>query len=274
MSSHSLGRWPRLWLFLAACAVLALSPLSRAAEPLALASLFQRFGVTGTFVLYDAQADTLRIYNPERAARRIVPASTFKIPNSLIALETGVVRDLEQVLPYGGKPQRLKQWEQDLNLRDAIRVSSVPIYQGIARRVGPERMAAWVKRLGYGNMEIGIGAGRPVDRFWLQGPLKISAVEEARFVARLARGELPASQRNQQLVRDILKQEDGDGYVLYGKTGWYAPPQGGDIGWWVGWVEKAGRIHAFALNIDLPDEAAAAKRVPLARAALQQAGIL
>ncbi|GLS05825.1 hypothetical protein GCM10007860_29830 [Chitiniphilus shinanonensis] len=84
---------------------------------------------------------------------------------------------------------------------------------------------------------------------------------------------MPVSQRSQALERDIVRQEDGDGYAL-GKTGWYDPPQGTGVGWWVGWVEKGGGVYAFALNIDLSDEAAAAKRIPLARAALQQLGVL
>src|SRR5690606_18887771 len=108
-----------------------------------------------TFVLYEASADRLALVNAERARQRFVPASTFKITNSLIALETGVVKDADEVIPYGGKPQRVKEWERDMSMRDAIAVSNVPVYQELARRIGLERYKAWLERLKYGNREIG-----------------------------------------------------------------------------------------------------------------------
>src|SRR6185295_19637139 len=117
--------------------------------------------------------------------------------NSLIALETGVVKDESEAVPYGGKPQPIKAWEKDMGLRDAIKISNVPVYQEIARRVGLARYDAWLARLDYGNRQ----TGTVVDRFWLDGPLAISAVEQTKFVARLAQGTLPASARSQAIVR-------------------------------------------------------------------------
>ena len=152
----------------------------------------------------------------ERAAKRYVPASTFKIANSLIALETGVVKDESEVIPYGGKPQPFKAWEKDMSMREAIAASTVPIYQEIARRVGLERYRDWLERLGYGNRR----TGTALERFWLDGPLEISAVEQARFVAALAQQKLPASIRSQSIVRDILRLELSGDPTLYGKTGW------------------------------------------------------
>ena len=102
--------------------------------------VFDEAGVTGTFVLMDIRGDRTYVVDPARAARRIHPASTFKIPNSLIAFDTGAVRDDQEVIPYGGKPQPFKQWEKDMALPEAIRVSNVPIYQEVARRIGPARM--------------------------------------------------------------------------------------------------------------------------------------
>lgn len=234
-----------------------------------IAAEFDKAGIQGTFVLYDVSADRLVGCNKARAAKRFLPASTFKIPNSLIGLSVGAVADVDEVLPYGGKPQPIKTWERDMGLRDAIGISNVPVYQELARRIGLERMAKGVAEIGYGNGEIGAVA----DTFWLVGPLEISAMEQARFLARLAKAELPFPTEAQASVREILQLDSGDGWMLFGKTGW-ASSRDPAIGWWVGWVEKQGRIYTFALNMDMPQVSDAAKRIELGKACLAALGIL
>lgn len=234
-----------------------------------LAGVFRRAGLRGTFVMYDVTAGRVVMVDRERAQRRLVPASTFKIAHSLIALETGVVRDDRQKVPYGGGPQRVAAWERDMGLRDAVRVSNVPVFQELARRIGPEREREWLRRLGYGNGEV----GSVVDRFWLSGPLEISADEQARWLARLARGELPADRGHQATVRDILRLERTGGYALYGKTGWTDATDPG-TGWWVGWVERGDRLYCFALNVDVRADGDADKRLPLGRQLLHRLGAL
>lgn len=234
-----------------------------------LQAVFADRGVVGTFALFDPATNHLTLVNPARAERRYPPASTFKIANSLIALETGAVADEEEVIPYGGQPQPFDAWEQDMGMRDAIRISNVPIYQEIARRVGLRRMRDWIDRLDYGNEEI----GRVVDRFWLDGPLEISAIEQTHFLARLARQDLPASPRSQSIVRDILRIEEKDGAALFAKTGWFTSAEP-NIGWWVGWVERGGKVYAFALNIDMSSMEDAPKRLEIGRKLLAELGAL
>ncbi len=207
------------------------------------------------------------VVDRDRAETPYVPASTFKIANSLIALETGAVRDQNEIVPYGGEPQPIKAWEKDMALGEAIRVSNVAVFQEIARRIGPARMQAGIDKLGYGNRRI----GDVIDRFWLDGPLEISAVEQAAFVGKLALRRLPFSARSQEIVRDLLRLEQHGDAVLYGKTGWYAG-QKPAIGWLVGWVERAGRVQSFALNIDMPKASDEKKRLPLGKALLSALG--
>jgi beta-lactamase class D len=234
-----------------------------------LAAVLARREVAGTFVLYDVAADRLLAADAARAQRRFRPASTFKIVNSLIALETGAVRDENEVIPYGGKPQPFPHWEKDMAMREAIRASSVPVYQEIARRIGAPRMRAQLSRLGYGNGAV----GPAVDRFWLDGSLQISAIEQALFLARLARGRLPLSARAQTIVRDIVRLEPAGDAALYGKTG-FIPYDGKSLGWWVGWVERGGKLHTFALNLDLRSFDEAPLRVAIGRELLAAAGVL
>jgi beta-lactamase class D len=234
-----------------------------------IARLFKERDLQGTFVLYDVAGDRLIGHNRTRAQIRYIPASTFKIPNSLIGLSAGAVRNVDEVLPYGGKPQPMKEWEQNMSLRNAIKISNVPIYQELARRTGLKRMRAGVTALQYGNQTI----GGIVDDFWLVGPLKISAMEQAAFLARFGQLELPLPRPVQLSVREIVFIEAGDKWALYGKTGWattYQPK----IGWWVGWVQKGDEIYSFALNIDMPKMADGPKRLELGKACLTALGVL
>jgi len=191
------------------------------------------------------------------------------MPNSLIGLATGAVSDVEELIPYGGKPQFLKIWEQDMGLRDAIKVSNVPVYQELARRIGLKRMRENLVLLDYGNRSI----GTQVDRFWLDGPLKISAVEQTDFLAKLAQGELPLPGDVQESVQEITLLEKDSNWVLHAKTGWSIASTP-DIGWWIGWVVKDGRVFSFALNIDMPNKGDSVKRIELGKASLKILGII
>jgi beta-lactamase class D len=229
---------------------------------------FERVGVVGTFVVRDAKTGALIGHDLERAGRRFVPASTFKIPNTLIGLETGVVQSVDEIFPYDGQPRMFPAWEKDMSLRQALPASNVPVYQELARRIGLEPMREAVKKLHYGNGDI----GKVVDRFWLDGPLAISALEQVDFMKRLALSELPFSENSMEAVREITKIEEAGGNVLHGKTGW-AISTVPHLGWFVGWVQRGDEIYPFALNIDLSSEEDGAKRIPLARECLRLLGI-
>jgi beta-lactamase class D OXA-50 len=254
----------RLVIFFAV--VISLSSLSARSyrEAPQLEKFFADKGVQGTFALLDSATDTIIVSNEGRAKQRFIPASTFKIANSLLGLDTGAVKSVDEVLPYGGKPQRFKAWERDMNLRDAIKASNVPIYQELARRIGVDRMRAGVKKLGYGNMEV----GNVVDRFWLDGPLAISAVEQTEFLGRLVEGKLPVSTEAMRAVKEITLLEKTESYELHGKTGWVFDAKQ-QIGWWVGWTERDGKVYPFALNIDMKDDDDAAKRIAIGRDCLK-----
>ncbi|MDX1725460.1 MAG: class D beta-lactamase [Pseudomonas sp.] len=230
---------------------------------------FDRAAMQGTFVLYEIGSGQLLGHNRPRAQTRYIPASTFKIANSLIGLATGAVSSVDEVFPYDGKPRFLKTWEQDMGLREAIKVSNLPVYQELARRIGLQRMRRQVEALGYGNGQV----GSEVDQFWLKGPLTISAVEQTQFLARLAQDQLPFPPAIQGQVREICRLEQGAGWTLYGKTGW-ATAQDPGIGWWVGWLEQDDKLYSFALNIPMADLRDAGKRIELGKASLRALGLL
>lgn len=222
---------------------------------------FRKAGVEGVTVVYDLRTGRTVTNDPVRAKTRFVPASTFKIMNSLIAFETGVAADENEFMKWDGVKRRVESWNRDMTLRDAMRVSAVWYYQEIARRIGAGRMQEWIDRTGYGNREI----GSKIDQFWLEGPLRISPVEQIDFLVRLYRDELPFSKRSMKRVRDIVPAEG----AIRGKTGW-ADSYDPDIGWYVGWMEADGTTYFFATNVDMPGgNRDAAKRIPITKEVLR-----
>lgn len=247
------------------------SPLPRpapAARP-DLARHFAAFGAEGAFVLYDRSAGTYVRHNPERARRGFLPASTFKILNSLIALETGVLRDEHEVIRWDGM-DRGEWWNGDMDMTRAFSRSAVWFYQEVARRVGEARMREWVERSGYGNRDTSGG----IDRFWLEGALRISAEEQVDFLRRLHAGDLPFGARSMEIVRRVMLIEEKDGLVLRGKTGW-AHVDGTHYGWLVGWVEKGRDVYFFATQIETRQEGFEMRRAPqeITRGILGELGV-
>ena len=206
---------------------------------------FREADAQGSIVVLDARGksgDAL-VYNAARAERRYTPASTFKIPHSLFALDAGVLRDEFQVIPWDGVKRSQPAWNQDQNLRSAIRNSTVWVYERFAKELGDARETAYMRKIGYGNA---VATGE--KPFWVEGDLAISAVEQIAFLQRLYRNQLPFKVEHQRLVKDVMINEAGADWILRAKSGW-----SGKIGWWVGWVEWPTGPVFFALNIDTPN---------------------
>lgn len=231
--------------------------------------LFQQANIDGTFVLYDVKANSFVGYNKTRAEKRFIPASTFKIANTLIGLEEKAIKNVDEIIPYGGKKQPVASWEKDMSLRDAIKISNIPIYQELARRIGLKNMQKNLTALNYGNAQI----GTTVDTFWLKGPLQISALEQCYFLANLAGKKLPFSLKTQEAACEILITEQSNTWSLFSKTGTVSV-ENPQIGWWIGWVEKNNDIYAFAININIVNPEDASKRITLGRACLEALKIL
>ncbi|HYJ08737.1 MAG TPA: penicillin-binding transpeptidase domain-containing protein [Polyangiaceae bacterium] len=212
-----------------------------------LAKEFEAERVSGSIALYDTQDGVLSCSDVARCQKAVIPASTFKIPNSMIALETGVVEGPDTVLPWDRKQYQVENWNQDLKFRDAFRVSCVPCYQAIARKVGEAGERDWVEKLGYGNRNITGG----VDGFWLWGELRISPVEQIDFLRRFDGNRLPISERTADIVRDMMALDVTETYVLRGKTGAARPPEEAMMAYWfVGWLELGERRVFFATLLD------------------------
>lgn len=178
-----------------------------------------------------------------------LPASTFKITNSIIALETGVVESDTSIFEWNGEKRRMQVWEQDLTLHDAFHVSCVPCYQDVARRIGPNRMNAYLDSFNYGSMVVD---SSNIDVFWLEGESQITAKQQINFLKRFYDGKLPISNRTHQMMKQLMVIQQSDSITLSGKTGW-SIRNGNNVGWFVGYLEKNDNVYFFATNV-LPQE--------------------
>jgi len=211
-----------------------------------LAKYFKKYDAKGTIVVLDKRSNDNKtyVYNQKRAELRYSPASTYKIPHSLFALDAGLVNDEFQVFPWDGVKRSYSPHNQDQNLRSAMRNSAVWVYDAFAEQLGDEKASHYLKKIAYGNADV----RTPKGSYWLAGKLAISAYEQIEFLESLYKNELPFKLEHQLLVKDIMVVEAQKNWILRAKTGWQ-----GKHGWWVGWVEWPTGPVFFALNIDTPE---------------------
>lgn len=209
-------------------------------------------GYQGAFVLLDLERKSYVRYRPEQCAERLPPMSTFKIPNSLMSLELGIVPDAKQMTKWDGTDYGNPDWNRDQNLASAFAVSAVWYYQRLAEKVGAERMQEYVRKIHYGNEDTSGG----ITQFWLNSSLKISADEQVEFLRRFVQGELPFSARTASIVKEIMIVGQNKRAVLRGKTGSAGANNRRTLNWFVGYLEREGKTYVFATNIkgqDIPD---------------------
>jgi len=231
---------------------------------------------------YIEDSEKLLLINEKRAKRRLSPFSTFKITNSLIALDSKQITNAQQTLTFDQKKYPVQAWWpsvwklSEYNLASAFKFSMVAIYRQLASDIGQDKMQSYVSSFDYGNKDISSG----LDRFWLNGSLKISAIEQVRFLQKMHRGQLTISQNSIDTLKEVMLVETNASYSLYAKTG--AGKANADdksskamLGWYVGFVENTEGVHFFAFNFTSDSYAKMkASRVVIARNHLKKAGII
>lgn len=229
-------------------------------------------GYDACFVLLNLKTGDIARYNPERCARKFSPCSTFKIPNALIGLETGVLTGPDHEMKWDGTKNRRTACNRDHTLRTAIRDSVVWYFQRVASGVGAERMQKWLNDADYGNRDISGG----ITQFWLGDSLEISADEQVEFLKKLHEETLPLSKATQQAVKEILILDKSDDFTLRGKTGSRADEkyERAILGWFVGSVETPSTTYIFACNISAHKDAGGAKARELSKNVMRSLKIL
>lgn len=211
---------------------------------------FKQHKSEGCFALFNNGNGQFTIYNmPRYRDSSFLPASTFKIVNALIGLQTGAISNDSMIIKWDRKPRRA-EWDRDLSMYEAFRVSSVPYFQEVARRIGRDTMQMWLDSVAYGNKKIG-GA---IDSFWLNNSLKISPDEQLGLIKRLFFNQLPFFKDYQLMVKNAMLFEDKPSYKLYYKTGLAAKSDGTPLAWVMGWVEENNHPYFFVLNMETKDQ--------------------
>lgn len=250
-----------------AMALILVAPASAAEEVPELRRHLGREGVGGVIAVYDPARGRLQVSDARRADQAFVPASTFKVPAALIALDLGIIRDPDRdVIPYEGEPFFVESCNQDQTLATALQRSCVPVFSRLARMIGDERLASGLQALGFGNAAV-----TGTFPYWLRGDMRITPLEQIAFMDRLRTGTHPVSSQTQRRVAGMIEIERQGGLVIRGKTGWSTA--GAGVGWLVGWAEKGSETRVFAVNIEMKQMAQAPLRLKIVKNVLAAEGL-
>jgi beta-lactamase class D len=236
---------------LAAGCIVALSGCSGSHEPLVRTSLrhyFEPYRINGFLALSDPARESYLISDPEVFRQAFTPASTFKICNSLIALETVVIKDENTVVAWDSVDRGNPDWNKDQNMKEAFQHSTVWFYQSLAKKIGAARMKSWLDKVHYGNADTTGG----IDQFWLRGGLRISPEQQMDFVKQLHDQTLPFSKRSMEIVNRMMIGRDSSQVVFHGKTGWGNQDKM-NVGWYVGYAETPERTLYFCNMVRMAD---------------------
>jgi len=208
--------------------------------------LIDSANVVGAVLIYDAQKNTYYSNDFDWAEKAHLPASTFKIANSMIALETSVVEDENTVLMWDGRKRAFKSWEADMTFKEAFHKSCLPCYQQLTREMGVENMQEYTQKLDYGKL---VFDSTTYDSFWVAGKSGINQFQQIEFLIRFYTSQLPISARTEKILKKMIRIAGVDEeYKLSAKTGW-SNQNDVDNGWYVGYLEKDGNVYYFATNI-------------------------
>lgn len=209
-------------------------------------SIIDSAEVIGSILIYDLEKNVYFSNDYEWANKGNLPASTFKITNSIIGLECGVIESDSIIFKWDGEEKWLKNWEQDLILKDAFHFSCVPCYQEVAKKIGEKRMNEYLNKFNYGHIKVD---STNLNNFWLEGDARISQMEQINFLKRFYDSQLPITDRTEKIMKSMMVITENEEYKLNGKSGLSNSNQHYN-GWFVGYIELANKAYLFATNIE------------------------
>ncbi len=232
-------------------------------KTLPLAGIYNKYAVEGSFLLQSLTDQKIYVFNENYAQKGFIPASTFKIVSTIIALETGVALDENQPILWDSIPRAIRSWNQDHTLSSAFSASCVPCFQHLVGQIGLLPMQDWVRKLDYGKMDI---QQANLTNFWLRGQSEITPYQQLDFLKRLVQNELPLKPSTYTKINKIMTMvDDSTGIVIKGKTG-MAILDGQNIGWFVGLLERSdGERFVFVNNITCKAGAISENKFMMAR---------
>lgn len=244
-------------------------PVPKIEERKEFGEIFKAVGITGGIYIYDLKQNKFTIFDRQRMDTGFVPASTSKIIHSLIFLDSGAVKDENEIIKWNGEKYRVPEWNKDHNLRSAFKVSAYWFYVEASKRLTRETMQRYYDAANYGNRSTN-GFG---DAYWVKGDLRVTPREQIDFLVKFYENRLPFSPQVISIVKDIMIEEKTGSYTLRAKTGWsdaYTP----QVGWWIGYVERGADVYFFATEIDITKEEDAQRRKEITKRVLRRLKII
>lgn len=210
--------------------------------------------IEGSFVIITRSTGAMICFNPQGCLEKLPPFSTFKIWNTLFGIETGLITSVDDPFyTWDGETRFIPEWNKDLTFREAFRVSCVPAFRELARKIGEEKMQLWIEKIHYGDCDISLG----IDCFWLpkagEKSILISPLEQAELILSLVSKKLPISPKSLEMLEEVMQINDEEYASLYGKTGsGMDENEKFNLGWFVGYLKRNREIHAFASVVKGP----------------------
>ncbi|MBC9794892.1 class D beta-lactamase [Sinomicrobium weinanense] len=210
---------------------------------------FKDCGIKGSITLYDYNAKKWITSDIDDSQFPTLPASTFKVINTLIALESGVISDENEIIDWPGTTDTIKygyrpEIYHDISIKEAFKVSAGWAYIELAKKIGKEKYKEYLTQCNYGNVDLSIND----DDFWNFGNFAISPANQIKILIGVYEETLPFEKKYFRILKNIMIEEQTENYTLRAKTGW-TRDGGKDTGWWVGYVERDDNVYFFATRL-------------------------
>ncbi len=239
---------------------------------------FEECGIEGSITIYDYNLNKWMTNDIEDSQNLTLPASTFKIVNTLIALETKVIQDENEIIPWIDDYDTLKYGHRpniyhSMSMKEAFKLSAGWAYIELAKKIGKGRYRDFLTQIGYGNVDL---SAEDTD-FWNFGSFAISPANQISILIGIYEETLPFSQQSFKTLKKMMIEEETDDYVIRAKTGW-TRDGGKDTGWWVGYIEKSDNTYFFATRLikdrDVPNSNFGSCRKEITKKICEELGIL
>ena len=210
---------------------------------------FDSCGVEGTIAIYDTKNKKWIASETVGLEIETLPASTFKIINLLIALETNTIKDENEIVKWIGSTDTVKygyrpEIYHDMPVKEAFELSAGWVFVELAKKIGKETYKKHLSESKYGNNNL---SQTEVD-FWNFGDFAISPKNQVEFLLSLYEEKLPFSKRNIDIVKNVMITEQNDEYTIRAKTGW-TRENNMNTGWWTGYIETKKGTFIFATRL-------------------------
>jgi beta-lactamase class D len=205
--------------------------------------------VEGSIVIFDNSKMQWIVSDTIEIKKETLPASTFKIINLLIALETKTIKDENEIVKWVGTTDTIKygyrpEIYHDMTVKEAFEVSAGWVFIELAKKIGKDNYIKYLSKCNYGNVNL---SQKEID-FWNFGDFAISPINQVEFLKKLYDYDLPFSKHNMEIVKQVMIAEQNENYTISAKTGW-TRENNINTGWWVGYLETKTGVYFFATRL-------------------------